>query len=97
MILGKYLRGAILMLSALIAVTVIVTNVITQALTVVDRINNGEIPAEVGTIAELVSKSANGAEGSLLNIATLVVGAVWLFGIIDSYRIGISQEREPIS
>jgi hypothetical protein len=97
MILGKYLRGAILMLSALIAVAVIVTNVITQALTVIDRINNGEISAEVGTIAELVSKSANGAEGSLLNIATLVVGAVWLFGIIDSYRIGISQEREPIS
>ncbi len=85
------------MLSALIAVAVIVTNVIKQALTVVDGINNGEIPVEVGTIAELVSESASGAEGSLLNIATLDVGAVWLFGVIDSYRIGISQEGESIS
>ena len=97
LVLRQYLRGAILMLSALIAVAVIVTNVITQALIVVDRINNGEIPAEVGTIAELVSKSASGAEGSLLNIAALVVGACWLIGIIDSYRVGIIQEKELIS
>ncbi len=72
---------------------VIVTNVITQALTIADRINNGEIPVEAGAITELVSKSTSGAEDSLLNIAALVVGACWLIGIIDSYRIGIIQEK----
>jgi hypothetical protein len=93
MFLKQYLRGSILMLSALIASSVIVTNAIKQALTIVDRINNGEVPVEAGTIADLVSNSASGAEGTILNIAALVVGACWLIGIIDSYRLGIIQEK----
>ncbi len=93
MILKQYLRGSILILSALIGVSVIVTKAINQALTIVDKINTGEIPVEAGAITELVSKSSNGAEGSILNIAALIVGACWLIGIIDSYRLGIIQGK----
>ena len=93
MILKQYLRGSILMLSALIALSVIVAKAINQALTIVDKINTGEIPFEAGAITELVSKSSSGAGGSILNIAALVVGACWLIGIIDSYRLGIIQRK----
>ena len=93
MVLKQYLRGSILMVAALIAVSVIVTKAMKQALTIVDGINNGEIPVEAGAIIELVSKSAGGAEGSILNIAALVIAACWLIGIIDSYRVGIIQEK----
>jgi hypothetical protein len=93
MVLKQYLRGSILMLSALIALSVIVTKAIKQALTIVDRINSGEIPVEAGAITELVSKSTSGADGSVLNIAALAVVACWLIGIIDSYRLGIIQEK----
>ena len=82
-----------LMLIALIALSVILTTVIRQALTIVDRINSGEIPIEVGAITELVSKSVSGAEGSIINFATLVVVTCWLIGIIDSYRLGIVPEQ----
>ena len=34
----------------------------------------------------------SGAEDSILNIAAIVVGAVWIIGIVDSYRLGIIQE-----
>jgi hypothetical protein len=44
-------------------------------------------------ITELVSKSTSGADGSVLNIAAPVVVACWLIGIIDSYRLGIIQEK----
>ncbi len=93
MVLKQYLRGSILMLSALIALSVIVTKAIKQALTIVDRINSGEIPVEAGAITELVSKSTSGADDSVLNIAALVVVTCWLIGIIDSYRLGIIQEK----
>jgi hypothetical protein len=93
MVLKQYLRGSILMLSALIALSVIVTKAIKQALIIVDRINNGEIPVEAGANTDLVAKSTSGAEGSILNIAVLIVGACWLIGIIDSYRLGIIQEK----
>jgi len=93
MVLKQYLRGSILMLATLIALSVIVTKAIKQAFAIVDKINSGEIPLEAGAITELVSKSTGGAEGSILNIAALVVGACWLIGIIDSYRLGINQEK----
>ena len=96
MILKQYLRGSILMLSALIALSVIVTTAIRQALAIVDRINNGEIPVDTGSIAELVSNFSSGSEGSILNIATFVIGACWLIGIIDSYRLGITREKKSI-
>ena len=54
MVLKQYLRGSVLMLSALIAFSVIVTRVFQRALTIVDRINSGDIPVETGAIAELV-------------------------------------------
>ncbi len=93
MVLKKYLRGSVLMLSALLALSVIVSKAIKQALTIVDRIDSGEIPVEAGAIAELASIPTSGAEGSISNIAALVVGAVWIIGIIDSYRLGIIQEK----
>ena len=88
LVLKNYLRGSILMLSALIALIVIITEAIEQALTIVDRINSGEIPLETGTMTELVSNSISGRESLILNIAAFVVGACWLLGIIDSYRLG---------
>ncbi len=50
MISRLYLRGAILMLSALVAMAVIVTNVLTQALAIVDRNNR---------LAELIRVSSS--------------------------------------
>ena len=93
MVLKQYLRGSALMISALIASSVIVTVVIQRALTIVDRINSGDIPVETGAIAEMVSNSTNGADSLIENISVIVLGACWLIGIIDSYRLGIAQEK----
>ncbi len=93
MVLKQYLRGSILMLFAVIALSVIVTKTITQASIIVDRIYNGEIPVDIGAITELASMPTSSAECSILNIAALVVGAVWIIGIVDSYRLGIIQEK----
>ena len=81
------------MLSAMAALSVIVTKAINQALTIVDRINSGEIPVEARAIIELASIPNSSAEDSILNIAAIVVGAVWIIGIVDSYRLGIIQEK----
>ena len=93
MVLKQYLRGSVLMLSALAALSVIVTEAINQALTIVDRMNSGEIPVAVGAITELASMPNSGADDSILSIAAFVVGIVWIIGIVDSYRLGIIQEK----
>ena len=94
LVLKQYLRGSVLMLSALIASSIIVTAVIQRALTIVDRINSGEISVETGAIAEMVSNSTNGVDSPIESISVIVLGACWLIGIIDSYRLGIAQEKQ---
>ncbi len=93
MVLKQYLRGSLLMLSALVAFSVIVTTIFQRALTIVDRINSGDIPIESGAIAELVSNSTTGVDSFVENTAVIVLAACWLIGIIDSYRLGVAQEK----
>lgn len=81
------------MLSALVALSVIVTRIIQRALTIIDRINSGDIPLETDAIAEMVSNSTSGADSLVENTALIVLGACWLIGIIDSYRLGAAQEK----
>ena len=92
-VLKQYLRGSVLMLFALVALSVIVTRIYQRALTIVDRINSGDIPVDTGAIAEMVSNSTSGADSSIENIAMIVLGVCWLIGIIDSYRLGVAQEK----
>ena len=93
MVLKQYLRGSVLMILALTASSIIVTGLIQRALTIVDRINSGDTPVEIGAIAEMVSNSTNREDSLPGNISLIVLGACWLFGMIDSYRLGIAQEK----
>jgi len=92
-VLKQYLRGSVLVLSALVAFLIVVTRVFQRALTIVDRISSGEIPVETGAIAEMVSNSTSGADSFIENMAVIVLGVCWLIGIIDSYRLGVAQEK----
>ena len=92
-VLKQYLRGSVLMLFALVALSEIVTRIYQRALTIVDRINSGDIPVDTSAIAEMVSNSTSGADSFIENIAVIVLGACWLIGIIDSYRLGVAQEK----
>ena len=92
-VLKQYLRGSVLMLSALAAFSIVVTRVFQRALAIVDRVNSGEIPVDTGAIAEMVSNSTSGADGFIEDIAVVVLVTCWLIGIIDSYRLGVAQEK----
>ena len=92
-VLKQYLRGSVLMLVSLLALSVIVTGISQRVWIIVDRINSGDIPVDAGAIAELVSSSTSAADSVIGNIALLVLAACWLIGIIDSYRLGVAQEK----
>lgn len=93
LILKQYLRGFALLLVALAALSVIVVTAVKQALAIVDRINSGEITVDPATIIEMASMPVSGAGNSILNMASLVFIIVWIIGIVDSYRLGASQEK----
>lgn len=93
MVYKQYLRGSILILSALIASSVIVKSIFERALIIVDQINKGEILAETSDIAVMVSNSTSGTDSHIEKTAVIILGVCWLIGIIDCYRLDVAQKK----
>ena len=92
-VLKQYVRGSILMLVALVAMSAIVRILFQQVQAIVDRVVSGEIPLETGVISELVANSSNDSDSLIPSISVIVFFACWLIGIIDSYRVGMALEK----
>ena len=83
------------MLVALVAMSAIVKIAFQRAQAIIDRVMSGETSLETGAISELVAESSNDADGHISSISMVVFIACWLFGIIDSYRIGVARNSAP--
>lgn len=95
-VLKQRLRGAVLMATSLAAFAVILRIAIQRAMALIDKINSGQIAIDSGNITELVSNSVSTTDNSTVNISAMVLFACWLFGIIDSYRLGMIQEKKNL-
>jgi len=58
------------------------------------KIQSGEVPLDAAKISELLSQQLAGSDGQLVNIASLLLIICWTVSIIDSFRIGWSQEKK---
>jgi hypothetical protein len=94
--LKEYLRGSVLVVLSLVALSVVVTIVYEHALLIVDQIINGDISVEAEAIAQAVSNSTTAADSFIENAAVIVLVGCWLAGIIDSYRLGAVQEKSDM-
>ena len=90
--LKKYVFGLLLSIGAATATYFIVSSAVQTALEVVENIQGGSIPLEVGTITELVSQQSRASEDST-NIAMIVLFTFWVSGILDSFRVGRILEK----
>ena len=90
--LRQYVRG-VLFAGVAGALLYFITSVaMSVAVDVMEKIQSGDVPLNVESISELVSKQSQGNEEST-NIATMAMIALWVIGIADSYREGRAQEQ----
>ncbi len=92
-LLKRYIRGAVLAGTAIAGLYFLIAKTVERALQISEKIQSGEVQLDAATITELISKQAMGNEAQLLNIAAAVLFISWLIGIVDSYRIGRTQEK----
>lgn len=92
--LKEYLRAAILILAAVGAVYVMTTAAFDQAMTVVDRINSGEVALDSQAVSQAITASSAEADNRAANVSLYILGACWLFGIVDSWRLGNAEDRK---
>ena len=90
--LKKYLIGTGLAAAAFFALYVVVSKALERVMLIVAKIESGEVQLDVVAIAELVSKQSIGTE-TQFNIPATVFLVCWIIGVVDSYRVGRSQDR----
>lgn len=66
----------------------LISEIVGKANIVVQQIENGEIPLNIAVISESFSSITSDTDTQGLNIKIYVMIAVWLIGILDSYRVG---------
>ncbi len=87
------LRGWALIATALAALSIMAWIATQQALTVVDSIMSGDTAVGSASIEEMVEATSSAAEDSVANVCLLVLGACWLFAIVDGFRLGAVEDR----
>jgi len=91
--LKRYITGAVLVCASLSALYLIVADILERALSIVEKIERGEVSPDVAAIAELLSRQPIANESQLLDAALPVLVICWLIGIADSYRCGRALDR----
>lgn len=92
--LRKYIPGIVLVSASFAAIYYLISKTVERALELAEKIQSGDVPLDVEAITELASKQSAGTDDQLLNIATAVLVICWLFGIIDSYRVGRVRDKK---
>ena len=86
-------RGWALLATALAAFSVMITIATQQALTVVDSITAGGVPLDSASIEQAVEASSSQSGDFVANFCLAVLVGCWLFGIVDSFRLGAEHNK----
>jgi hypothetical protein len=90
--LRRYLRGVLLAAGAAALFYFMISVAVNSAFDIAGKIQSGDVPLNVESISELVSKESQGNEHST-DIATTALFALWIIGIVDSYREGRARDK----
>ena len=93
-LLKQYRRAIGIIAIALLALGIIVTDALQKATLIANKIASGEIPLDATAITEQVDATLHSAGSTAANIATWLLLACWIFGIVDAYRLGKQKDRQ---
>ena len=95
--LKKYVIATVLAGAAFGSLYFVISKTVERALQISEKIQRGEVQLDVAAITELISQQLTGTETQLFNIASTVFIISWLFGIVDSYRVGRLQGKGEVT
>jgi hypothetical protein len=93
LILKKYLSACYFAFFAGVGLFLLFTNLMVRAETIIDKIEQGEITADIATITQLVHQQSFAVNGSL-NPALIIFSIAWLVSVVESYRLGKKQTKK---
>ena len=91
--LKKYISGLVLFGVSGAGLWYLLTKAVEKTLFIVEKIQVGDVPPDVAAILDLVAKQSTASEAQIANLATAVLAVCWLISILDSYRVGLGQDK----
>ena len=94
LVLRQYRRGVLIMLVVLISLSVIVADIMQQALDILEQIELQGDAIDINAISNAAAQESTRSGGAMINILMLVVVICWVGGTVDAYRIGRKKDLE---
>ena len=93
-ILKHYKRGAVLMLTVLVSLSVIVMKAVQQAFAILEKIQSEGEAISMSTISNAATQAATTSRSLIFNLVLLLIIFCWIIGVVDAYRIGKKKDIE---
>ncbi|MFQ6115855.1 MAG: hypothetical protein ACE5NG_17485 [bacterium] len=93
-VLKHYKRGAVIMLTALVSLSVVVVNAVQHALAILEKIESEGGAISMSTISNAATQASTTSGSLTFNLVLLLLILCWIIGVVDAYRIGKKRDLE---
>ena len=91
-IVKKNVQGSVALLVTLTGLAIMMVEAYQKAQIIAEKIVAGTIPLDILIIREQIILTPGNLTPEEVTYLSFAIGAVWLFGIVDCYRIGRAQQ-----
>ena len=93
-VLKHYKRGAVIMLTVLVSLSVVVVKAVQHALAILEKIESDGGAISMSTISNAATQASTTSGSLTFNLLLLLVILCWIIGVVDAYRIGKKKDIE---
>lgn len=92
--LKHYKRGAVIILTVLVSLSIVVVIAVQQALAILEKIESEGGAISMSTISDAGTQASTTSGSLTFNLALLLIILCWIIGVVDAYRIGKKKDIE---
>ena len=93
-ILKHYKRGAVIMITVLVSMSLFIVKAVQNALDILEKIQSQGGVISMSTISNAATQASTTSGSLTFNLVLLLTILCWIFGVVDAYRIGKKQDIE---
>lgn len=93
-VLKRYKRGVVLILTVSAAMLVVIIKAVQQAFAILKMIESAGGSVDMSTITDAAAKASTSSDSLSIKLLLLLIIFCWIFGIVDAYRIGRIKDVE---
>ncbi|MBW2681610.1 MAG: hypothetical protein JRD01_12850 [Deltaproteobacteria bacterium] len=95
--LKHYKRGAVIMMTVLVGMSVIVVEAVKKAFIILEKIESEGGAVDMNTILDAALQASTNSDSLIFSFAVLLIIFCWIIGVVDAFRIGKKKDLEEDS